>query len=182
MSLTMRRLDDWSVESVDEGLHFRLDAAAHELVGVVDDEAQLGRILGVDAARILRGNDDGGIDFAGADVFFGLALVSVFDGSEGGDVDGDGVERFADLDGLRAVIVVDYGNVGAADFAAERVAKDDELHERQHHRHDHENGRAEELAHFALDNGEHSVHGCAPGLGGIMKTALTCSSRSWRPV
>ena len=41
----------------------------------------------------------------------------------------------------------------------------------------------EELAHLALDDGKHSVHGCIPGRGGITKAgALTCSSRNWRPV
>ena len=68
-----------------------------ELVGVVDDEAELGRVLRVDAARVLRGNDDGGVDFAGAHVFARLHFVGVVDGGEGLDVGGDGVEGLAEL-------------------------------------------------------------------------------------
>ena len=51
-----------------ERLHLRLKAAGGELVSVVDDQAKLGRILRVDAARILRWDDDSGVDFAGADI------------------------------------------------------------------------------------------------------------------
>ena len=67
----------------------------------------LRRILRVDAARILRRNDDCRIDLAGAHVFARLLLVVVGDGGEGADVDGDGVKGLADLDRLRAVVVVD---------------------------------------------------------------------------
>ncbi len=100
-------LDDGGGERVDERLHLGLDAAGAELVGVIDDQADDGRVLRVDAAGVLSGDDDGGIDFAGAHVFAGLHLVGVLDGGEGLDVDGDGVEGFAELDGLRAVVVVD---------------------------------------------------------------------------
>ena len=160
-----------AVSAVDQRLHLGFKAAGGELVGVIDDQADAGRILRVDAARVLRGNDDGGVDLAGAHIFAGLHLVGVLDGGEGLDVDGDGVEALADLDGLRAVIVVDDGDVRADDLAAEGVAHDEQLQDRHHQRHDHQRGRAEELAHLALDNGEHSVHGCAPGRGGMVKTA-----------
>ena len=55
-----------------------------------------GRVLGVNAAGVLGGNDDGGVDFAGAHVFAGLHLVGVVEGGEGLDVDGDGVEGLAE--------------------------------------------------------------------------------------
>ena len=107
----------------------------------------------------MLGNDHGGIDFAGADVFAGLVFVRVLDGGEGLDVNGDGVEAFADFDGLGTVVVVNHGDAGAGDLAAEGIAHDEQLQDRHHQGHDHEHGRAEELAHLALDDGKHSVHG-----------------------
>jgi hypothetical protein len=84
--------------------------ARAEWVRVIDDQANDRRILRVDAAGVLRGDDDGGVDLAGAHVFASLHLVGVIDGGEGLDVDGDGVEGLADSDGLRAVVVVDHGD------------------------------------------------------------------------
>ena len=54
-------------------LHLGFERAGGELVGVIDDKADVRRILRIDAARILGGNDDGGVNFAGAHVFAGLA-------------------------------------------------------------------------------------------------------------
>ena len=152
-------------------------------IGVIDNQADLGCVLRIDAAGVLRGDDDGPVDFTGAHVFAGLYFVGVLDGGKGLDIDGNRVKGLADFDGLRAVIVIDDGNALANYLSAEGIAHDEQLQNRHHQRHDHERGRAEEFAHLALDNGEHSVHGCAPGRGGIVKTGgLTCSSRSWRPV
>ncbi len=145
-------------------------------------KAELGRVLRVDAARIMLGDNYRGVDFAGAHVFARRDFIGVIDGGEGLDIGGDGIEGLAHFDRLRSVIVIDDGDVRADDFAAECVADDDQLQDGHHQRHDHQRGRAEELAHFALDNGEHSVHGCAPGRGGIMNTGLTVSSRNCRPV
>jgi len=65
----------------------------------------------------------------------------------------------------------------------EGVPQDDQLHQGKYHRHQHQGGRTEELAHFALDDSQHSIHGCNPGLGGITKPcAFTSSSRNCRPV
>jgi hypothetical protein len=67
------------------------------------------------------------------------------------------------------MVVVNHGDARVHDLAAEGVAQDDQLHQGQHQRHDHQDRGAKELAHFALDNGEHSVHGyIIPGLGGIV--------------
>ena len=176
-------LDGGGGERRDHELHFSFERAGGELVGVIGDEADDGRVLRVDAARILGGDDDRAVDFPGAHVFANLLLVLVVDGGEGFDVDGDGIEGLAEFDRLRAVVVIDDADACADDFASEGVAHDDQLHEGHHQGHDHQGGRAEELAHLALDDGEHSAHGWAPGLGGMVKAAgLTCSSRSWRPV
>ena len=170
------------VHRIHQRLHLGLQAGRSEQVGVIDNEAQLGRILGVNAPRVLLRNDDRGIDFAGAHVLARLHLVVVLDGGEGLDVGGDGIEGLAHLYRLRSMVVIDHGDVRAHDLAAEGIADDDQLQNRQHQRHDHQRGRAEKLAHLALDDGKHSVHGCAPGRGGMVKTGFTCSSRSWRPV
>ena len=60
------------------------------------------------------------------------ALVSVVDGGEGLDIDGDGLEGFTDLDGLRTVVVVHNSHAGANNFSAECIAQDDKLNQGQH--------------------------------------------------
>ncbi len=167
----------------DNRLHLGLDGAGAELIGIVDDQADDRSVLRVDAARVLCGNDDGGIDLAGAHILAGLHLVGVLDGGEGLDVDGDGVEGLAQPDCLGAVIGIDDGNLFSGNLSAEGIAHDEQLHDRHHQGHDHQHRRAKELAHLAFDDGKHSIHGCIPGRGGSVKTGgLTCSSRSWRPV
>jgi hypothetical protein len=47
-------------------LHLGFQGAGGELVGVIDDQAEPGRVLRVDAAGKLGGNDNGGVDLAGA--------------------------------------------------------------------------------------------------------------------
>jgi len=42
---------------------------------------------------------------------------------------------------------------------AERIAQDDELHERKDHRHDEQRRAAQEPAQVALDDGPHPLHG-----------------------
>ena len=81
------------------------------------------------------------------------------------------------------LVLIDHAQPRVFDLAAKGVAQHDELHQRKHHRHQHQRRRAEELAQLALDNGPHSVHGRIPGRSGMTKLkAFTCSSRSCRPV
>jgi hypothetical protein len=110
------------VSAVASALHLRLERSAHELIGVIDDEAKLGRILRVDAARVLLGDDDGAVDSARAHVFPSFVLVGVVNGGEGLDVGRDGIEALADLQRLRAPIVVHNSHARAHDLAAKGVA------------------------------------------------------------
>src|ERR1039458_4503598 len=64
-------LDDRGGERADYQLHLGFDGARAEWVGVIDDQADDGRVLRGDAAGVLDGNDDGGVDLAGAHVFAG---------------------------------------------------------------------------------------------------------------
>ena len=172
------RLDYGSVERVGEFAHFLFERGAHEVVAVVDDECQPRVLLLVDAARELRRNDDGAVDLAVAHVFHRLAVVVVIDRFEGANVGLDGVEGLANLERHGAVVLINYAELGVADFPAEGVAEHDQLDERKHRRHQHQRRGAQELAQFTFDNGPHS-HGLVPGLSGIMKlNAFTCSSRS----
>ena len=171
-------LDLRRVHGVHQRLHLRFQAGRSEQIGVIDHETELGRVLRIDAPRVLRRNDHRRVDLAGAHVFARLHFVGVLDGREGLDVHRDGVEGLAHLHRLRPVVVVHHGHVRADDFAAEGVADDDKLQNRHHQRHDHERGRAEELAHFALDDGEHPVHGRAPGRGGIVKLPASPAHRA----
>ena len=77
------------------------------------------------------------------------------------------MEGFDDAHGLRAVVFIHQGHARVVDFAAKGVAQNDELHQGHDHGGDHERGRAEELAHLALDDGHHAVHVFIPGRGGI---------------
>ena len=81
------------------------------------------------------------------------------------------------------MVFIHNGHAGIANLSSEGVAQNDELHQGKDHGRDHERGRAEKLAHLALDDGKHAVHGRIPGRSGMTKPkAFTCSSRSWRPV
>jgi hypothetical protein len=155
------------VERRDQLLHFVLQRGGHELIAVVDDHAKLGILSGVKAARKLRRNDERAFEASLANVFAGADLVGVRHGAEGADVGLHGVESLIDAHCLGTVILIDDGYAGIADFSTEGVAEDDELHERHDHGGDHECRGAEKLAHLALDDGEHSIHGCIPGRGGI---------------
>src|SRR5262249_16856405 len=156
---------------------------AHEVVGIVDYQSNARMILLIDSPRILRGNDDCALDLSVAYIFHRLFVVVVVDGHEGSDVGAHRVEGLADLECLRAAVLVHQPYLGVANLAAEGVPQDDQLHQGKYHRHQHQGGRTEELAHFALDDSQHSIHGCNPGLGGITKPcAFTSSSRNCRPV
>ena len=78
-------------------------------------------------------------------------------------------QSFANFHGLRAVVLIDHAEARVLDLAAKGVAQHDKLHQRKHHRYQHQRRRAEKLAQFALDNGPHSIHGRIPGRSGMMK-------------
>ena len=152
------------VERLRQLAELRLQRRAHEVVGVVDDERDARMVLLVDAARILRRNDDGAIELAVAHVLHRLLIaVVVRPGLKVRALDCTAVERLADLHRLRAVVLIDHAQPRVFDLAAEGIAQHDELHQRKHHRHQHQRRRAEELAQLAFDDGQHSVHGRIPG-------------------
>ena len=47
---------------------------------------------------------------------------------------------------------IDDANLGITNLPAEGIAQDDQLHQREHHGHQHERGGAEELPHLAFDD------------------------------
>ena len=144
MLLTTRRLDHRRVQRIHQRLHLRFQAAAHELVGVIDDEADVRRVLARDAARILRRNDDGGIHFAGAHIFARLLLVVIRNGRE-----------CARCSPRRRRMPRAFSRPAAADRSPLRrparlatlppkaLPRMIELHERQHHRHHHQRRASE---------------------------------------
>ena len=67
-----------------------------------------GLVLLVHAARVLRRNDDRALDLAVAHVFPRRLLVVVVDGDEGAHVGAHGIERLADLERLRAAVLIDH--------------------------------------------------------------------------
>ena len=80
-------------------------------------------------------------------------------------------------------LFIDDAQFGIANLPSESVAQNDQLDQRENHGHHHQCGGTNELAHFALDDRHHPVHGCIPGRCGMVKAwALTSSSRNWRPV
>src|SRR5581483_9546686 len=160
-----------------------LERRTHEVVGVIDHQGDARVVLFVDSPRVLWRNDDCALDFAVTDILHGLLVVIVVDGHEGADIGAHRIESFANLQRLSTAVLIDQSHLGIANLAAKGIAQHNELHQWKDHRHQHQGGGAEELAHLALDDGQHAIHGCNPGRGGITKPcALTSSSRNWRPV
>src|SRR5579872_1372705 len=115
-------------------------------------------VIFVNSPRELRGNDDCPLQFAVANILDCLLLVVVVNRNKGANVSANGIESFAYFKRLRASILVDNAEPGVANFAPESVAQNDELNQGKDHGCEHQRGRAEELPHFALDNGHHSIH------------------------
>ena len=153
-----RRRDVGIIQRLHQAGEFVFQRGAHDVVGVVDDERDTGMVLLVDAARILRRNDDGAVETAGAHILHGLFVAVVGNGSEGMCVGLDRGQSFPNFHGLRAAVLIDDAEARVLDLATKGVAQHDELHQRKHHRHQHQRRRAEEFAQFALDNGPHSIH------------------------
>jgi hypothetical protein len=167
--LEKARLDGGLVQSLGDIGQFLLERRAHEVVAVVDDQRDLRAVLLVHAARILRRDNHSALDFSVANVVARAGLVVVVDGQEGAHVGAHRVESLPDLQRLRATILIDDTEARIFYLAAERIAQHDELHQRKNHGRQHQGGRAEELAHFALDNRHHPIHGLNPGACGMTK-------------
>src|ERR1017187_1583036 len=120
-------------------------------------------VLFVNPPRELGRDDHGAVELAVAYVLYGLFLVAIVNRDEGANVRAHGIKSFANLQRLRASVLIDDGEARVANLPAERIAQDDELYQRKNHGREHERRRTEKLAHLALDNGHHSVHFFNPG-------------------
>ena len=56
------------------------------------------------------------------------------------------------------MILIDHRDLEVLDVAAEGVAEDDQLDDREHHRHDDQHRTAAEAPHLTLDDGESATH------------------------
>src|SRR5580700_576265 len=112
----------------------------------------------VHSTRELWRDDYRAFELSVAHIVHRLLFAVVIHRDEGANVGAYGVERLANPQRLRASVLVNNGEPGVANLSAERVAQDDELHQRKNHGRQHQRRRTEELAHFALDNGHHSIH------------------------
>src|SRR5579862_3200464 len=115
-------------------------------------------ILFVNPARILRRDDDCTLQLSIAHIFHSLLFAVVVYWEKGANVSTNGIEGLADAQRLRAAILIDDGDFSIANLASECVAQNNELRQWHDHRSHHERRRAEELAHFALNDGHHSIH------------------------
>ena len=88
----------------------------------------------------------------------GGALVVVIGGQEGARVRAHGADALQHIHRFRSPIQVDHAQDDVLDIAAEGVAQDDQLHQRQHQRGEEQRRAAAELAHVALDQGQSSLH------------------------
>src|SRR5581483_2131326 len=175
--------DGGLIERVGQVRQFLLQRGTHEIVAVIYYQGDPGMVLLVDAPRILWRNNHRALDLAIAHILHRLLVVVVVHRLEGANVGAHGIEGLANFERLGAAVLVHYSEARVAYLAAEGVAQHDQLHQGKYHGGHHQRRGTEELAHFALDNRHHSVHGCIPGRGGMTKPYdLTSSSRSWRPV
>ena len=185
----MRGRDGGLVQRIGDAGELILQSRAHEVVAVVHHQRDARLILLIDPPRILRRNNDCALNLAIAHVVHCRLLVVIIDGLEGAHVGADGIEGLADLQRLRASVLIDQAESGVANLSAKCIAQHDELHQRENHRRHHQRRRAEKLAHLAFDNRQHAVHGCIPGRGGMTKrkpspvrraTGARCSGRTRR--
>ena len=115
-------------------------------------------VLFIHSAGNLRRNNDRALQLPVTHVFHGLLLVVIGDGHKGPNIGAHGIESFLDPHRLWSAVLVYDGNLGVANLAAKGVAQDDQLHQGKDHRCQHQSGRAEEFAHFALDYRHHPIH------------------------
>ena len=109
------------------------------------------------AAREIRRNREHAVDAAVAQIGQRLARVGVVDGLERARAGGHRAGQLADPHRRQPVILVDDPDLEVLDVAAEGVAEDAELDDRQHHRHDDQHRAAAESAQLAFDDGKRSA-------------------------
>ena len=95
-------------------------------------------VLLIDAARILRWNDDSALDFTVAHIFHSFPVVVVIDGDEGANIGPNGIEGLTDFQRLRPAVLVHNAELGVANLSAEGVAQHNQLHQRKYHRRHHQ--------------------------------------------
>src|ERR1019366_3836366 len=139
--------------------------------------SNLRMVLLVNPSRELGRDDHGAVELAVAYVLYGLFLIAIVNGDEGANVRAHGIKSFANLQRLRASILIDNGEACVANLPAKSIAQDNELYQRENHGRKHERWRTEKLAHLALDNGHHSVHDFNPGRFMAAAPAAAASQR-----
>ena len=109
-------------------------------------------------ARIMLRNDQNPAQHALAQVVESGALVVVIGGQEGARIGAHGAHALQHIHRFRSAIQIDHAQDDVLDVAAEGVAQDDQLHQRQHQRGEDQRRAAPELAHIALHQGQSSLH------------------------
>src|SRR5271157_1012033 len=171
------------VQGVRHFSHLVFERRTHEVVAVVHDQRDPRMILLVHHLRVLRRNNHRSLNLPVAYVLPRLHFVVIRNRNKRPRIRPHRVKRFLDPDRLRPMILIHDPHLCVADLSAKRIPQHDQLHQRHHHRHHHQRRRPEKLAHLALDNRHHPVHGRNPGLSGIVNAcAFTSSSRNCRPV
>ncbi len=112
-----------------------------------------------DAPREIRRNGQHAVDAAVAQVAQRHPGVRVVDQIDRPRAGRDGAGQLTDPDRRHAVVLVDDRQLQMLDVAAEGVAEDDQLGEREDHRHHDQERAAAEPPHFALDDGQGAFHG-----------------------
>ena len=133
-------------------------------------------------AGIMLRNDQNPAQHALAQVADGRALVVVIGGQEGACVGAHGADALQHIHRFRSAIQIDHAQNDVLDIAAEGVAQNDQLHQRQHQRGENQRRAAAEFAHIALDQGQSSLHRVASFLPRPAGAAVSGISVSPWPV
>ena len=121
--------------------------------------ATRGVVLRQDAPRKVRRDRQHAVDAAVAQIGERLRPESLYSiVSKVARAGGDGVGQLAHSHRRHAVVLIDDADLQVLDVAAERVAEDDELHEREDQRDDDERRAAPEPPQLAFDDGPGSMH------------------------
>ena len=179
------------VERGDDAVHRRPERGEDEVVGVVGDQGDAWRVALQRTAREAGRNDQGAVDPAVAQVRQRRAAVRVVHEVDRVRARRHRVRQLADADRRHAVVLIDDGQLEVLDVAAERIAEDDQLHEREDHRHDDQQRAAPEPAHLTFDDRHGSVHSGPPNhertvhrrrrLQRVAQRPARCSARTRRP-